>query len=192
MLHSTLNSQHNGSIQQTQCQLAQGQVAQHSNKIEIIRSDNRYLANLAQEHQRDLIQEEKKWMQVVTDDEARAKNVVNEALSSVLKSEVKTQCIVKAAVHSCNRKVATISRRANKTIDKLQADHVTLQNQGDQMKTMHAADLAILKMKYTSILKDQQSKLQMAKIKYKSTIREQQRKHSVHIDKHTSIQVGCS
>ena len=49
---------------------------------------------------------------------------------------------------------------------------------------MHAADLATLKMKYTSILKDQQSELQMAKIKYKSTIREQQRKHSVHIDKH--------
>ena len=49
---------------------------------------------------------------------------------------------------------------------------------------MHAADLATLKMKYTSILKDQQSKLQMAKIQYKSTIQEQQRKHSVHIDRH--------
>ena len=52
------------------------------------------------------------------------------------------------------------------------------------MKSMHAADLATLKIKHTSILKDQQSELQMAKIKYKSTIREQQRKHSVHIDKH--------
>jgi hypothetical protein len=39
-------------------------------------------------------------------------------------------------------------------------------------------------MKYTSVLKDQQSQLQMAKIQFKSTIREQQRKHSVHIDKH--------
>ena len=68
-------------------------------------------------------------------------------------------------------------------IDKLQFDRVTLQNQCHQMKSMHAADLATLKMKYTSILKDQQSKLQMAKIQYKSTIQEQQRKHSVHIDK---------
>ena len=111
-----------------------------------------------------MIQEEKKWMQVVTDVEARAKNVVNEALSSVLESEIKTQRIVKAAVHSCNQKVATISCRDNKKIDKLQADHVTLQNQGDQMKTMHAADLATLKMKYTSVIKDKQSELQMAKI----------------------------
>ena len=123
-------------------------------------------------------------MQVVTDVEARANNRVNEALSSVLESEVKTQLIVKSAVHSSNKKIAKISCRANKTIDKLQSDRVTLQNQCDQMKSMHAADLATLKMKYTSILKDQQSELQMAKIQYKSTIREQQRKHSVHIDKH--------
>ena len=120
-------------------------------------------------------------MQVVTDVEARANNRVNEALSSVLESEVKTQCIVKSVVHSSNRKIAKISCRANKTIDKLQADSVTLQNQCDQMKSTHAADLATLKMKYTSILKDQQSQLQMAKIQFKSTIREQQRKHSVPI-----------
>ena len=49
---------------------------------------------------------------------------------------------------------------------------------------MHATDLATLKMKYTNVLKDQQSQLQMAKIQFKSTIRVQQRKHSVHIDKH--------
>ena len=109
-------------------------------------------------------------MQVVKDVEARANNRVNEALSSVLESEVKTQCIVKSVVHSSNRKIAKISRRANKTIDKLQADSVTLQNQCDQMKSTHAADLATLKMKYTSVLKDQQSQLQMAKIQFKSTI----------------------
>ena len=123
-------------------------------------------------------------MQVVTDVEARANNRVNEALSSVLESKVKTQLIVKSAVHSSNKKIAKIYCRANKKIDKLQSDRVTLQNQCDQMKSMHAADLATLKIKHTSILKDQQSELQMAKIKYKSTIREQQRKHSVHIDKH--------
>ena len=82
--------------------------------LHIIQPENRYLANLAQEHRRDLIREEKKWMQVVTDVKASAENSVNKALSSVLESEVKTQHIVKAAVHSCNRKVATISRRANK------------------------------------------------------------------------------
>jgi len=96
-------------------------------------------------------------MQVVTDVEACANNGVNEALSSVLESEVKTQRIVKSVVHSSNRKIAKISRRANKTIDKLQADSVTLQNQCDQMKSTHAADLATLKMKYTIVLKDQQS-----------------------------------
>jgi hypothetical protein len=42
-------------------------------------------------------------MQVVTDVEARANNRVNEALSSVLESEVKTQCIIKSVVHSSNR-----------------------------------------------------------------------------------------
>ena len=52
-------------------------------------------------------------MQVVTDVEAHAKNSVNKALSSVLESDVKTQRIVKAGVHSCNRNVATISHRAN-------------------------------------------------------------------------------
>ena len=114
----------------------------------------------------------------MSDVEARADNRVNEALSSVLESEVKTQCIVKSVVHSSNRKIAKISRRANKMIDRLQADSVTLQN---QMKSTHAADLATLKMKYTSVLKDQQSQLQMAKIQFKSTIREQQRKHSVPI-----------
>ena len=123
-------------------------------------------------------------MQVVTDVEARANNRVNEVNESVLESEVKTQRIVKSVVHSSNRKIAKISRRANKTIDKLQANSVTLKNQCDQMKSTHAADLATLKMKYTSVLKDQQSQLQMAKIQFKSTIREQQRKHSVHIDKH--------
>ena len=91
-------------------------------------------------------------MQVVTDVEARANNTVNEVLSSVLESEVKTQNIVKSAVHSSNRKIAKISRRANKTIDKLQANSVTLQNQCDQMKSMHATDLATLKMKYTSVI----------------------------------------
>ena len=90
-------------------------------------------------------------MQVVTDVEARANDRVNEALSSVLESAVKTQHIVKSVVHSSNRKIAKISRRANKTIDKLQADSVTLQN---QMKSTHAADLATLKMKFTSVLKD--------------------------------------
>ena len=123
-------------------------------------------------------------MQVVTDVEAHAKNSVNKALSSVLESDVKTQRIVKAGVHSCNRNVATISHRANKMID-LQADHVTLQNQcDDQMKSMHAADLATLKMKYTSVIKDKQSELQMAKIQYKSTVQEQQHYHSKHIEKH--------
>ena len=121
-----------------------------------------------------MIQEERKWMQVVTDVEAHANNTVNEVLSSVLESEVKTQNIVKSAVHSSNRKIAKISRRANKTIEKLQSDRVTLQNQCDQMKSMHATDLATLKMKYTSVLKDQQSELQMAKIKYKSILKDQQ------------------
>jgi hypothetical protein len=64
-----------------------------------------------------LIREERKWMQVVTDVEARANNTVNKALSSVLESEVKTQRIVKSAVHSSNRIIAKISRRAHKTID---------------------------------------------------------------------------
>ena len=68
-----------------------------------------------------MIREERKWMQVVTDVEARANNRVNEALSSVLESEVKTQLIVKSAVHSSNKKIAKISCRANKTIDKLQS-----------------------------------------------------------------------
>jgi len=96
-------------------------------------------------------------MQVVTDGKARANNRVNEALSSVWGSEVKTQSILKSVVHSSNRKIAKISCRANKTIDKSQADRVTLQNQCDQMKSTHAADLATLKMKYTIVLKDQQS-----------------------------------
>ena len=109
-------------------------------------------------------------MQVVTDVEAHANNRVNEVNESVLESDVKTQHIVKSVVHSSNRKIAKISRRANKTIDKLQANSVTLQNQCDQMKSAHAADLATLKMKYTSVLKDQQSQLQMAKIQFKSTI----------------------
>jgi hypothetical protein len=100
-----------------------------------------------------LIREERKWMQVVIDVEARANNTVNKALSSVLESEVKTQRIVKSAAHSSNRIIAKISRRANKTIDKLQSDRVTLQNQCDQMKSMHATDLATLKMKYTSYSK---------------------------------------
>ena len=91
-------------------------------------------------------------MQVVTDVEARANNRVNEVNESVLESEVKTQRIVKSVVHSSNRKIAKISRRANKTIDKLQSDRVTLQNQCDQMKSMHATDLATLKMKYTSVI----------------------------------------
>jgi hypothetical protein len=123
-------------------------------------------------------------MQVVTDVEARAKNSVDKALSNVLESEVKTHHIVKAAVHSCNQKFSTISCRTNKIIDKLQADHVTLQNQCDQMKSMHATDLATLKMKYKSVIKDKQSELQMAKIQYKSTVQEQQHYHSKHIEKH--------
>ena len=109
-------------------------------------------------------------MQVVTDVEARANNRVNKVNESVLESKVKTQRIVKSVVHSSNRKIAKISRRANKTIDKLQANSVTLQNQCDQMKSAHAADLANLEMKYTSVLKDQKSQLQMAKIQFKSTI----------------------
>ena len=131
-----------------------------------------------------MIREERKWIQVVSDVEARADNRVNEALSSVLESEVKTQRLVKAAEHSSKRKIAKISRRANKTIDKLQSDRATLQNQCDQMKSTHAADLATLKIKYTSVIKDQQSELQRAKVKYKSTVREQQRRHSEHIQKH--------
>ena len=106
-----------------------------------------------------MIREERKWIQVVSDVEARADNRVNEALSSVLESEVKTQRLVKAAEHSSKRKIAKISRRANKTIDKLQTDCATLQNQCDQMKSTHAADLATLKIKYTSVIKDQQSEL---------------------------------
>ena len=107
-----------------------------------------------------MIQEERKWMQVVTEVEAQANNT----------SEVKIQRKIKSAVHSSNWKIAKISHRVNKTIDKLQSNRVTIQNQCDQMKSMHATDLATLKIKYTSTLKDQQSKLQMAKIKYKSTI----------------------
>ena len=61
---------------------------------------------------------------------------------------------------------------------------VRAQNQCDQMKSTHAADLATLKIKYTSVIKDQQSELQRAKVKYKSTVREQQRRHSEHIQKH--------
>ena len=64
-----------------------------------------------------MIREERKWMQVVTDVEARANNTVNKALSSVLESEVKTQRIVKSAVHSSNRIIVKISRRANKRIN---------------------------------------------------------------------------
>jgi len=106
----------------------------------------------------------------VSDVEARADNRVNEALSSVLESEVKTQRLVKAAEHSCKRKIAKISRSANNTINKLQTDRVSLQNQWNQMKSTHATDLATMKIKYTSVIKDQQSELQRAKIKYKSTI----------------------
>jgi hypothetical protein len=106
----------------------------------------------------------------VSDVEARADNRVNEALSSVLESEVKTQRLVKAAEHSCKWKIAKISRSANNTINKLQTDRVSLQNQCDQMKSTHATDLATMKIKYTSVIKDQQSELQRAKIKYKSTV----------------------
>ena len=98
-------------------------------------------------------------MQVVTDVEACANNRVNKVNKSVLESKVKTQRIVKSVVHSSNRKIAKISCRENKTVDKLQANSVTLQNQCDQMKSTHAADLATLKMNNTSVLKDQQSQL---------------------------------
>jgi ribosomal protein L32 len=81
-------------------------------------------------------------MQVVTDVEARANNRVNKVNESVLESKVKTQRIVKSVVHYSNRKISKISRRANKTIDKLQDNSVTVQNKCDQMKSTHAADLA--------------------------------------------------
>jgi hypothetical protein len=78
----------NHSIHQTQCQLAQGQVLRHSAKLNSVQSENRYLANLAQEHRRDLIREESKWIQVVAGVEARAHQTVNKALTSVLDAEV--------------------------------------------------------------------------------------------------------
>ncbi len=40
------------------------------------------------------------------------------------------------------------------------------------------------KMKYTSVIKDKQSELQVPKIQYKSTVQEKQRYHSQHIEKH--------
>ncbi len=69
-----------------------------------------------------MIQEERKWIQLVADIEARADDKVNEALFCVLESEVKTQRLINAAEHSCKRKINKISRRANKKIDKLQSN----------------------------------------------------------------------
>ena len=70
-------------------------------------------------------------MQVVTDVEAHANYTLNKALSNVLESKVKTQHIVKSVVHSTKMKISKISCRANKMIDKLQANSVSLQNQCD-------------------------------------------------------------
>ncbi len=121
-----------------------------------------------------MILEERKWIQVVEDIEASADHQVNEALSSVLETEVKSQHRVNASEHSCKRKIAQISLRANKKIDKLQSDKVTLQNQCDQMKSVYGTDIATLKINHNSVIKEQQSKLQNVKIKYKSMIKEHQ------------------
>ena len=86
----------------------------------------------------------------------------------MLESEVKTQRLVKAAEHSSKRKITKISRRANKTIDKLQTDRATLQNQCDQMKSTHAADLATLKIKYDQMKSTDAADLATLKIKYTS------------------------
>ena len=139
---------------------------------------------------------------MVADVEACADDRVNEALLSALESEVKTQCLVAAAEHSCKRKIHSISCRANKKIDKLQSDQMNRKSMIKEQRTQLQSDqvnhknmieeqqsqlqMAMIKYKskYKSAIKEHQAQLQNAKVKYKRNVREQQRRYAVQIDKH--------
>ena len=60
----------------------------HSDKLISIQTEteNKHRANLAQECRKDLIQEARKWIQVVADIEACADHQTNKALSTVLET----------------------------------------------------------------------------------------------------------
>ncbi len=89
-------------------------------KINSIQSENKYLADLAQERRRDLIRVESKWIQVVADIKADACQRLDEAFDSVVESESKTQRHIFASEIDCKKKIDHISRWSKRKIDELQ------------------------------------------------------------------------